>query len=70
MAVIITDTCISCDACLDGGFEDMIDYEEFLCFCEQWDIEPLNESSDWEQQYRDNIEYMETGEGYPTGLRS
>jgi len=53
----------------DEIMEEEISYEEFLCFCEQWNIEPLDESSDWEQQYRDNVEYMQTGEGYPTGLR-
>ena len=46
-----------------------IEYEEFLEFCEQWNIEPRAEDEDWLQQYIDNIRYMETGEGYPTGLR-
>jgi hypothetical protein len=45
-------------------------YEEFLEFCEKWNIEPRDEDQDWMQQYIDNINYMHTGEGYPTGLRS
>lgn len=47
-----------------------ITYEEFLDFCNSWDIEPMDEDEDWEQQYIDNVEFMQTGEGYPTGART
>ena len=50
--------------------EEEIDYDEFLDFCEQWNIEPRDTFENWQEQYRDNIHYMETGEGYPTGLKS
>ena len=46
-----------------------MNYEEFQEFCAIWNIEPKAEDENWEQQYEDNIHYMETGEGYPTRLK-
>ena len=49
--------------------EDITKYEDFLIFCEQWNIKPRDEDENWEQQYQDNVHYMMTGEGYPTGIQ-